>query len=132
VRRRRRSGAAATGSRAGTRRRTGTPRTAWKTLWITTFNLTLAFATWFLVSALAPQLSYLGFQLSKGQLYWLAAMPGLAGGFLRLVWMFLPPIMGTRKLVWMSSLLLIIPLVGWGMAVQNPDTSYTVLLVLAA
>ena len=71
-------------------------RTAWKTLWITTFNLTLAFATWFLVSALAPQLSYLGFQLSKGQLYWLAAMPGLAGGFLRLVWMFLPPIMGTR------------------------------------
>ena len=107
-------------------------RTAWKTLWITTFNLTLAFATWFLVSALAPQLSYLGFQLSKGQLYWLAAMPGLAGGFLRLVWMFLPPIMGTRKLVWMSSLLLIIPLVGWGMAVQNPDTSYTVLLVLAA
>jgi NNP family nitrate/nitrite transporter-like MFS transporter len=26
-------------------------------------------------------------------------MPGLAGGTLRLVWMFLPPIMGTRKLV---------------------------------
>ena len=104
---------------------------AWKTLWITTFNLTLAFSTWFLVSAIAPQLNYIGFTLSKGQLYWLVAMPGLAGGFLRLVWMFLPPIMGTRKLVWMSSLLLVIPLVGWALAVQNPSTSYTVLLILA-
>jgi NNP family nitrate/nitrite transporter-like MFS transporter len=104
---------------------------AWKTLWITTFNLTLAFITWFLVSAIAPQLNNIGFDLSKGQLYWLAAMPGLAGGFLRLVWMFLPPIMGTRKLVWMSSLLLVIPLVGWALAVQNSDTSYTVLLLLA-
>ncbi len=53
---------------------------AWKTLWITTFNLTLAFATWFLVSAIAPQLNYIGFELSKSQLYWLTAMPGLAGG----------------------------------------------------
>ncbi|HRY09397.1 MAG: NarK/NasA family nitrate transporter [Actinobacteria bacterium] len=104
---------------------------AWKTLWITTFNLTLAFITWFLVSAIAPQLNNIGFDLSKGQLYWLAAMPGLAGGFLRLVWMFLPPILGTRKLVWMSSLLLVIPLVGWALAVQNSGTSYTVLLLLA-
>ena len=53
---------------------------AWKTLWVTTFNLTLAFATWFLVSALAPKLNNIGFDLSKGQLYWLVAMPGLAGG----------------------------------------------------
>ncbi len=104
---------------------------AWKTLSITTFNLTLAFITWFLVSAIAPQLSFLGFYLSKSQLYWLAAMPGLAGGALRLVWMFLPPIMGTRKLVWMSSVLLLIPLIGWGIAVQNNQTSYSVLLLLA-
>ncbi len=105
---------------------------AWKTLWITTFNLTLAFVTWFLVSAIAPQLNYIGFELSQSQLYWLTAMPGLAGGSLRLVWMFLPPILGTRKLVWMSTVLLLIPLVGWALAVQNPDTSFTVLLVLAA
>ncbi len=105
---------------------------AWKTLWITTFNLTLAFATWFLVSALAPVLNSIGFDLSKSQLYWLAAMPGLAGGSLRLVWMFLPPILGTRKLVWLSSALLLLPLLGWGIAVQNPDTSFAVLLMLAA
>jgi NNP family nitrate/nitrite transporter-like MFS transporter len=105
---------------------------AWRTLWITTFNLTLAFATWFLVSAIAPKLNSIGFDLSKAQLYWLAAMPGLAGGTLRLVWTFLPPILGTRKLVAYTTALLVIPLVGWGFAVQDPTTPYVVLLFLGA
>ena len=105
---------------------------AWKTLWVTTFNLTLAFATWFLVSALAPKLNNIGYDLSKGQLYWLVAIPGLAGGTLRLIWTFLPPIMGTRKLVTITSALFVLPAIGWGLAVQNPDTPYAVLLFLAA
>ena len=99
---------------------------AWKTLWVTTFNLTLAFATWFLVSALAPKLNNIGYDLSKGQLYWLVAIPGLAGGTLRLIWTFLPPIMGTRKLVTITSALFVLPAIGWGLAVQNPDTPYAV------
>ncbi len=106
-------------------------RLAWRTLWISTFALLLAFCTWFLASAVAPQLTALGFDLSKQQLYWLTAMPGLAGGTLRLVWMFLPPILGTRKLVTLTSLLLVFPLVGWGMAIQNPDTTFTTFMILA-
>jgi NNP family nitrate/nitrite transporter-like MFS transporter len=105
-------------------------RLAWKTLWVTTFSLTLAFIAWFLVSALAPVLNDIGFDLSKAQLYWLTAMPGLAGGLLRLVWTFLPPVIGTRKLVTLTTLLLLVPLVGWALAVQNPDTPYAVLLLL--
>ncbi len=105
---------------------------AWKTLWITTFNLTLAFIAWFLVSALASKLNNIGFTLSKSQLYWLVAIPGLAGGLLRLVWTFLPPVMGTRKLVTITSALLLLPLAGWGLAVQNPSTPFAVLLFLAA
>lgn len=58
---------------------------AWRTLWITTFNLTLAFITWFVVSALVVRLPNVGFQLSTSQLFWLAAMPGLAGGTLRII-----------------------------------------------
>lgn len=104
---------------------------AHKTGMITTFNLGLAFATWFLASALAPKLQGLGFHLSKSELYWITAMPGLAGGLLRIVWMFLPPIFGTRKLVTITTLLLLIPLVGWGMAVQNPNTTYKHFLLLA-
>ena len=104
---------------------------AWRTLSITTFGLTLAFCTWFLASAIAPSLTNLGFKITKDQLYWLTAMPGLAGGTLRLVWMWLPPVMGTRRLVTLTTLLLVIPLVGWGIAVQNPATSYTTFMILA-
>lgn len=104
---------------------------AHKTGMITTFNLGLAFCTWFLASALAPKLQGLGFQFTKSELYWLTAIPGLAGGIFRLIWMFLPPILGTRKLITMTMVLLLFPLVGWGMAVQNPNTSYMHFLVLA-
>ncbi len=106
-------------------------RIAWRTLIISTFNLTLAFATWFLASAIAPKLQGLGFTLTTDQLYWLAAMPGLAGGTLRLVWMFLPPMLGTRRMVSLTGILLLIPLIGWGIAVQNPHTTYTTFMVLA-
>ncbi|MEK6647918.1 MAG: MFS transporter [Actinomycetota bacterium] len=103
---------------------------AWRTLWVTTYALTLGFISWFLVSALAPKLNSLGFDLSKKELYWLAAMPGLAGGGLRLVWMFLPPIFGTRRLVTYSTALLVLPLLGWSFAVRNPSTPYIGLLAL--
>ncbi len=104
---------------------------AWRTLWVTTYALTLGFISWYLVSALAPKLNNIGFDLSKGELYWLAAMPGLAGGGLRLMWMFLPPIFGTRRLVTYSTALLVIPLIGWSFAVRSPSTPYVALLALA-
>ena len=104
---------------------------AWQTLWITTFTLTLAFASWFLASAIAPKLTNLGFDLSTNQLYWLVAVPGLAGGLMRIVWMTLPPIMGTRKMVTLTTLLLLIPVLGWAVQVQDPNTPYWVLLGLA-
>lgn len=105
---------------------------AWKTLWVTTYALTLGFITWFLASAIAPKLTAIGFDLSDAQLYWLIAMPGLAGGTLRLVWTFLPPLLGTRKLVTLTTALFLIPLIGWALAVQNPETPYAVLLLLGA
>jgi len=106
-------------------------RLAWTTLTITTFTLTLCFASWFLASAIAPKLTNLGFDLSKDQLYWLTAVPGLAGGLMRLGWMVLPPIMGTRKLVALTTLLLLIPVLGWAVQVQDPSTPYWKLLSLS-
>ena len=104
---------------------------AWRTLAITTYSMIMAFCVWFLVSAIAPKLNDIGFHLSKGQLYWLTSMPGLSCGLIRLAYMSLPPLVGTRKLVGYSSLLYAIPMLGWFMAVQNPNTSYGVLLALA-
>ena len=104
---------------------------AWRTLWVTTFTLTLAFSSWFLASAIAPKLTNLGFDLSTNQLYWLVALPGLAGGLMRILWMTLPPMMGTRRMVTLTTLLLLLPVVGWALVVKDPTTPYWVLLALA-
>ena len=106
-------------------------RLAWRTLWITTYSMLLGFATWYLVSAIAPELNSIGYDLSTGQLYWLVAIPGLAAGIFRLIFMFLPPILGTRNLVALSSALLLLPMLGWTIVVRDTSTPYWVLLALA-
>ena len=104
---------------------------AWRTLWITTFCLTLAFVAWFLPSAIIPKLNALGYTWTTSELYWMAAMPGLAAGIFRLCWMVLPPIMGTRRMVSLTTLLLIASTLGWGVRVQHPTAPYWELMVLA-
>lgn len=106
-------------------------RIAWTTLAITTFNLMLAFATWFMVSAIVVRLEGIGFPYSTSQLFWLTAMPGLAGGTFRIAHMFLIPILGSRLTISVATLSLLIPCIGWGFAVQNPGTPYGVMLLLA-
>ncbi|MBM3271278.1 MAG: NarK/NasA family nitrate transporter [Candidatus Sericytochromatia bacterium] len=104
---------------------------AWRTLVVTTFCLTLSFATWFVVSALVVRLPAIGFKYDTMQLFWLAAMPGLAGGTLRIVHSFLIPIYGTRGVLTVSNWIKLVPCVGLGMAVSNPETPYWVFLTLA-
>ena len=106
-------------------------RLAWTTVWISTFSLTFGFCAWYLVPSLAPHLNAVGFHLDSQQLYWLVAMVGLSAGTLRIVWTFLPPIMGTRKLVFMSTALLLIPLACWIYAVTNPRLPFEVLMLFA-
>ncbi|AZA13429.1 MFS transporter [Corynebacterium choanae] len=104
---------------------------AWRTLIITTYSLFIGFTTWYLVSAIAPQLNQIGFSFSKTQLYWLSSASGLSAGFSRLLFMFLPPIIGTRKMVTISSFILALPMIGWFFAVLNPETPYWWMLVLS-
>lgn len=106
-------------------------RLAWTTLTISTYSMVLAFCVWFLPSAIAPTLKDIGFNLTANQLFLLTSMPGLACGFLRFIYTFLPPVIGTRKLVGISSLLYVIPMLGWFFAVQDNTTPYWWLLALA-
>lgn len=106
-------------------------KVSWRTLWITTFSLILSFSTWFMVSVIAVRLQGIGFKLDAQQLFWLTAMPGLAGGTLRIIHTFLIPIAGTRHTVAISTVLLLLPCFGWAWAVQNPETPYSILLMLA-
>jgi MFS transporter, NNP family, nitrate/nitrite transporter len=106
-------------------------RVAWRTLAITTTGLVLSFATWFMMSAVVVRLPGVGFKFDTMQLFWLTAMPGLAGGTLRLVHTFLIPIFGTQKVITASTLLKLIPVLGIGIAVTRPDTPFWLFMVLA-
>ena len=104
---------------------------AWKTLTVTTLALMFSFATWFMMSVIVVKLPGIGFKFTTNQLFWLAAMPGLAGGTLRIIHTFLLPIYGTRKIVTFATLLKLIPVIGIGLAIMDPTTPFWVFMVLA-
>ncbi len=104
---------------------------AWRTLWITTISLTLSFATWFMMSAIVVKLPGIGFHFDTKQLFWLASMPGLAGGTLRIIHTFLIPIFGTRNVVTFSTLIKLLPCIGIGLAVMDTNTPFWVFMTLA-
>ena len=104
---------------------------AWRTLIITTITLMFSFATWFLMSAIVVRLPNIGFKYNQMQLFWLAAMPGLAGGTLRILHTFLIPLFGTRRIITIATLLKLFPAIGLGLAVMNPQTPFWLFMVLA-
>ena len=104
---------------------------AWRTLAITTLCLLLSFSTWFVMSAVVVRLPQIGFSFTRMQFFWLAAMPGLAGGTLRIVHMFLVPIYGTRRVVAWSTIIKLLPCIGLGLAVMDPSTPFWGFIVLA-
>ena len=107
-------------------------RIAWRTLSITTLTLTLSFATWFMMSAIVVKMPGIGFKFTTNQLFWLAAMPGLAGGTLRIIHTFLLPNYGTRHIISVATLIKILPCIGIGLAVMNPATPFWMFIVLAS
>jgi MFS transporter, NNP family, nitrate/nitrite transporter len=93
--------------------------------------LLLSFAVWMVWSVVVAKLPAIGFRYSTDQLFWLAALPGLSGATLRIFYSFMVPIFGGRLWTTLTTWSLIVPALGIGMAVQNPDTPYWLFLVLA-
>jgi NNP family nitrate/nitrite transporter-like MFS transporter len=93
--------------------------------------LVLSFAVWMIWSVLVVELPHVGFRFSANQLFWLAALPGLAGGTLRFFFSFMVPMFGGRTWTTVSTLLLLVPTIGLGLAVQDPTTAYPTFLALA-
>lgn len=93
--------------------------------------LLLAFSVWFIWSAVAVNLNNIGFNFTTEQLFTLAAVPGLSGATLRIFYSFTVPIFGGRNWTVLSTATLLIPSIGIGMAVQNLNTSYEIMLLLA-
>lgn len=102
-----------------------------RNLWISIPALLLAFAIWMVWSVVVVNLPNIGFKYSTNQLFWLTALPGLSGATLRIFYSFMVPIFGGRKWTTISTASLLIPAVGIGFAVQDINTGYPTMLILA-
>ena len=106
-------------------------RIARRNLWLSIPALTLAFAVWMVWSVVIARLPAIGFAFSRDQLFWLAALPALSGASLRIFYSFMVPIFGGRLWTTLSTASLLIPAIGIGYAVQNPETPYLIFVVLS-
>lgn len=102
-----------------------------RNLWISIPCLLLAFSVWLVWSVVVAKLPAIGFDYSTDQLFWLAALPGLSGATLRIFYSFMVPIFGGRLWTTMTTASLLIPALGIGFAVQDPETPYLWFIVLA-
>ena len=109
----------------------GGRKVAAKNLWISIPCLLLAFSVWLVWSVVVAKLPAIGFTYTTDELFWLAALPGLSGATLRIFYSFMVPIFGGRLWTTLSTASLLIPALGIGFAVQNPETPYAVFLGLA-
>jgi NNP family nitrate/nitrite transporter-like MFS transporter len=104
---------------------------ATRNLWISIPALFLSFAVWMVWSMVVAKLTSVGFDYTTDQLFWLAALPGLSGATLRIVYSFMVPVFGGRLWTTLATWSLLIPAVGIGLAVRDPETPYWVMLALA-
>ncbi|MBO1027417.1 MFS transporter [Ochrobactrum sp. SD129] len=102
-----------------------------RNLWLSIPALLLSFAIWQVWSVVVAKLPLVGFKFTTDELFWLAALPGISGATLRIFYSFMVPIFGGRLWTTLTTWSLVIPAIGIGYAVQNPNTPYFVFLLLA-
>lgn len=123
---------------------------ATRNLWISIPALLLAFAVWIMWSIIATKMKAFGFnfgmiteEMNPEQItetlkdinnlyYTLPAIAGLAGATLRIPNSFLISLSGGRNVIFLTTILLLIPVIGVGFALQDVNTPYLTFAVLAA
>ncbi len=122
-----------------------------RNLWISIPNLLCAFSVWLYWGMLAKFIQRLHFanpdlfnftfmnggasyegDAYRALMFTLPAVAGLSGATLRLPHSFMIAISGGRNVKFMTTLLLLLPALGAGIALQDPTTPFYVLLILAA
>lgn len=102
-----------------------------RNLWISIPSLLCGFAVWLYWGIITVQMINLGFDFEKSELFTLAAIAGLTGATLRIPSTFFIRIAGGRNTIFFTTALLMIPAVGAGIALQNPDTPLWQFQILA-
>ncbi len=104
---------------------------ATRNLWISIPSLLCGFAVWLYWGIITVQMINLGFAFEKSELFTLAAIAGLTGATLRIPSTFFIRIAGGRNTIVFTTALLIIPALGAGLALSNPDTPLWQFQILA-
>ena len=100
-------------------------------LWVSIPNLLCGFAVWLYWSIITVQMLNVGFAFEKSQLFSLMAIAGLTGATLRIPSTFFIRPCGGRNAIFFTSMLLILPALGVGIALQDKDTPLWIFQLLA-
>jgi NNP family nitrate/nitrite transporter-like MFS transporter len=102
-----------------------------RNLWISIPSLLCGFAVWMMWSILSVQMLNLGFPYSASELFTLAAIAGLSGATLRIPASFFVRLCGGRYTIFLTTSLLMLPAIGTGIALQDPNTPFWVFQLMA-
>lgn len=97
-------------------------KVASRNLWISIPSLLCGFAVWVYWGIITVQMLNLGFPFAKAELFTLTAIAGLTGATLRIPSSFFIRLCGGRNTIFFTTALLIIPALGTGIALQDPNT----------
>ena len=92
----------------------------------------VGFSVWLIWSIVATKLPQAGFHYTTDQLFQLVALPGLIGSLMRFPYTFAVPLFGGRNWTIVSAALLFIPTLLLAYFVTQPDTSFGLMLAVAA
>ena len=109
----------------------GAKSIAFKNLWVSVPCLLCGFAVWMYWGVITVQMLNLGFPYSKEQLFTLMSIAGLSGATLRIPSTFLIRMAGGRNTIFFTTMLLILPALGTGIALSDKTTPLWVFQTLA-
>ena len=93
-----------------------------RNLWISIPALLCGFAVWLYWGIITVQMINLGYPFTQSQLFTLTAIAGLTGATLRIPSTFFIRLAGGRNTIFLTTALLIIPALGTGLLLRNPNT----------
>ena len=102
-----------------------------RNLWISIPSLLCGFAIWLIWGVITVQMLNLGFNFESSELFTLSAIAGLTGATLRIPSAFFIRICGGRNTIFFTTALLMIPAMGIGLALKDPNTPLWVFQLLA-
>lgn len=104
---------------------------ATRNLWISIPSLLMGFAVWMYWSIITVQMINLEFPFTEAELFTLSAIGGFAGATLRIPSSFFIRISGGRYTIFLTTMLLILPALGTGIALMSKDTPLWTFQLLA-